>query len=143
MLSARSVWWDSSVPRIAAAKRDLSEPCEGVRPGGVVRRLLASLDVESLGLSEISQAQSDLGLEELCARAGGRIGAGGEKVLSYSEPSSQLTQKLEGGDAIPGLDPRDVRGRAAGERQLALAEAGPNACGAQTLAHRLRAVDVG
>ena len=46
---------------------------------------------------------------------------GGEPVLADSESAAHLTEKLQRGYSLPGLDARDVRGRAALERQLPLA----------------------
>ena len=76
----------------------------------------AGLGVELLGLREIAQAKSDLGLEQQPAAIADRLRAGGEDVLGHAEPSSELTQELKKrGDAVSGLDPRDVGRRAAWE----------------------------
>ena len=96
-----------------------------------------------LRLLELVQAERDLGFGQegavlerpFCSRC--------QEVLGDVETPAELAQELEGRDAVTGLDPRDVGGRAARERQLALAEPDPFPRGLESLANRGGAVDVG
>ena len=63
------------------------------------------------------------------------VGAGRQVILGNAEPAAELAQELERGDAVARLDARDVRGRAAREGELPLAEACLLAGDLQSLAY--------
>ena len=56
---------------------------------------------------------------------GAAVRAGREVVLGDAEAAAELAEELEGGDAVAGLDARDVGRRAAREGELPLAQTGP------------------
>ena len=128
-------------PRVAASVRDLAEAGVRVRLDLVVGHLLEHPRVQALGELELVQPERDLGLEDGAVALTG-VDAGGEVVLRDAEPAAQLTQELERGNPVARLDPRDVGGRAAGEGELALAEPGGLACGAEAVADGARVVYV-
>jgi hypothetical protein len=64
---------------------------------------------------------------------GGGGAAGREVVLGDAEAPTELAEKLEGGDPVAGLDAGDVRGRAAGECELALTQSRGDASRLQAL----------
>ena len=53
------------------------------------------------------------------------LGAGREVILADAEAPAHLTQELERRNAVARLDAGDVRGRAAREGELALAQTRP------------------
>lgn len=128
-------------PRVAAAERDLTQPGE---PFGAEsrRRALEKRRVEALGLVELVQTQSNLGLDENPDSVPPNVGAGRQIVLGDAEPAPELAQQLEGRNPVARLDARDVRGRAARKGELALAEARLLAGDLKSLAHSSGAVDM-
>ena len=130
-----------AVRGLAAAERDLTQSGE---PFGAEsrRRALEKRRVEALGLVELVQAERNLGLDENAASVPAHVGAGRQVVLGNAEPAAELAQQLEGGDAVARLDARDVRGRAAREGELALAEACLLAGELESLAYSGGAVDM-
>src|SRR5581483_9259624 len=66
----------------------------------------------------------------------------GDELLTDAEPGGELADQLERRHALALLDPRDVRGGAAGERQLALAQPRRLARLAQSTAESNRVVVV-
>jgi hypothetical protein len=129
--------------RVPAPVGRLPEALQGARPQGVRLGALEELGVEPFDLVQVSQAEDDLGLEEGPSDvAAAVLRARGEPVLGDAEPAPELAQKLERGDAVPGLDPRDVGRRAAREREPALAEPGFLARAAKPPADGARVVDV-
>ena len=108
--------------RVAAAERELPEAleCAAALPRllGSVERLLE----ETRGGVEVVEAERELGLrEQVVLPAGARV-AGREVLAGHAEPLPQQLEHLERGRAHARLDPRDVRRRAARERELALAQ---------------------
>jgi hypothetical protein len=81
---------------------------------------------------------------ELCVHEAGRcvvaLRTGGEVVLAHTEAPAHLAQELERRNPVARLDPRDVRGRAPGEGELALAETRTLAGLPQSLPDRRRVV---
>ena len=108
---------------VPLAERELAEPRERPGPlvgvGALLERRLEHLP-RLVGLVEAQR--------ELCVHEPRRgvvpLRAGGEVVLADAETPAHLAQELEGRDPVARLDPRDVRGRAARKRELALAQAG-------------------
>ena len=126
------------------AERDLAEPGEGT-PAFVGRhRPLERGAVEIARDVDVGQAQGDLCIHErLRIRLRRRLRAARrQEVLGDAEAPPHLAQELERGDAGARLDPRDVRGGAAREGQVALAEARCLASRAEPSADRGRVVDV-
>jgi hypothetical protein len=118
-----------------------SAPGLRLRALAVVRGLVEQLRVEVVGRLEVVEAQRDFGLQGLAvARLGVR--PGGEIVLGDAEPPPELAEELEGRDPVAGLDPRDVRRRAARESQLSLAEPGGFPRGSKAVSYRPWIVDV-
>ena len=98
-------------------------PETGERAGLLVarRRLLERLAVQPGRLLALVEAEADLGLDQdgvlvvpLVARC--------EVVLAHAEAPAHLAQELKRRNAVARLDAGDVRGRAARERELALAQ---------------------
>jgi hypothetical protein len=60
--------------------------------------------VQPLGLVQIIKAQRDFGFEELSV-ASLQLRTGSKEVLRDSEAPTELPEKLQRGDAVPGFDP--------------------------------------
>jgi hypothetical protein len=92
-------------------------------------------------LIRLVEPHRDLGLEQ----AGGLVAplhAGGQIVLADAKPPAHLSQELQRGDPVARLDPRDIRGRAAGERELALTQTGSLARLPEATADRYRVINM-
>ena len=121
----------------------LAEALVGPPPRLVGAGLLEDLRVELLGAAEIVEPERDLRLQQPASRLRGAVlGPGGEPVLGHAEAVAELPEQLKRGDPVAGLDAGDVRGRAPGEGELALAQSGPLAGGAEAPAHRRWVIDV-
>src|SRR6185503_10011628 len=102
---------------------EMAEPLFGDGPLAGVRRVHRGLGVELVRALDVVEAQRDLGLER-GEVLGLRLLARGEVVLGHAEAPAELPEELERGDPVARLDPRDIRRRAARERELALAQPG-------------------
>jgi hypothetical protein len=105
--------------RVPAAEGELAE--SGERGAAIV---LERILEEPLGGLEIVEPERDLGVEE-CGLPGDRpvLAPGREVVRADAEALAELAQDLERRNPVAGLDPRDVGGGAALERELALVQA--------------------
>jgi hypothetical protein len=73
-----------------------------VRTGGIPRN---HLRVQRFRACEVVEAKRELGLEERAGRLARSVrGTRGQPVLGDAETAPELAKKLEGGNAVPGLD---------------------------------------
>src|SRR5581483_8074309 len=119
-----------------AAKCDLAEACEGGR--AVAASCVEVRAVQLLRMVGLAEAQRDLRLDERDVLVRRRLHSRREPLRSDVQTRRELVDHLQRGDARAGLQPRDVGGRASGERELALREPRAQARLAETLADSLR-----
>ena len=124
--------------RRAAARlaRRRSDRARRVRaPARRSSRRVERLGVELLGGVDLVEPERDLGVEQRPILGQDvPVEARREPVLADTEPPTHLAEQLQRRNPLAGLDARDVRGRAALERELALAQSGaltrvPQPCG--------------
>jgi hypothetical protein len=131
-------------PRVSPPEGQLAETSVNMSSEAFARGSLEQAVVEPLGVLEVSKPKGDLGLDQRRAQlVGAGVRAGRQVVLRHAQLSSELAQKLEGGDAVAGFDPRDVGRGAARERQPALAQSRLLAGGAQAFPYLAGIIDVG
>src|SRR6266508_1768654 len=104
-------------PRVSAQPRECARPL--FRADGLLERV----HEEPAGLLALVEPHRDLGFEQ-AARVVAPLRAGCQVVLAHAQTAPHLAEELEGGNPVARLDSRDVRRRAALERELALAQAG-------------------
>ena len=110
--------------RVAVPEGELSEPREGFRALGRSAGVVQGLLEEPLGALHVVEPERDLCLDERSAAHGlDSLDARREVVLGHAETPAELAEELQRRNPVAGLDPRDVRGRAAREGEAALAEA--------------------
>jgi len=124
----------------AGSKRDLAET--GERRGARWITRLQAREEQALGLVDLAEAQSDLGVEELDGLDNRCIDPGREPLARHVEADRELVDHLEGGHARACLESRDVGGSATGERELPLGQTGPVAGRLQADPKFARRVDV-
>jgi hypothetical protein len=128
--------------RVAAAEGELPEPLEGAAAQARVLGRAERLLEERAGGVEVVEAQRELGLGEEIVLAPDPFGARCQELARYPEPLAEELEHLERRRAHARLDPGDVGRRAAGKRQLALAQADFLACALDALAYGTWVVDM-
>lgn len=108
---------------IAAAKGNLPQTLEGSCALLIAARVLERLLKQTPRLLDLVQTKRNLCLHQDRERT--RHVPGCEVLLSHVEPPCELAKDLGRWGASARLDARDVRGRAAGERELALTQTLP------------------
>ena len=99
--------------------------------------------IEALGLVDLAQPQGDFGLDQLERLQRLQLDARRQPLAGHVDTQGELVDHLERRHARARLDPGDVGGRAAGERELALRQAGALARCLQTNSDLAGRVDVG
>jgi hypothetical protein len=118
----------------------VAQTFEGFRALVDVPRVLQRIFEQLRRLEDSIELECDPSVGE--ARGGRDQRAGREELLADVEAVRELTEDAARRDPRSGLDARDVRGRAAGERELSLTQARPLAGFTETCARGGRVVDV-